>query len=626
MSLLSSRGRFTSDAKQNNVVKSSLNKSALSSVSQNPSKLLKTEKNEKQFFDNKFISKHLEYNKKINSYNDAIYNDYKSVKQLGKNKKRNIKLIVMMVIVEFFTLIGIVALGSFIRMSKMTQNVSFNKAAVQNTNIDENTLAVMKGYKTVAIFGVDSRTGSIDKGNNSDVNIIANLNLETGEAQLVSVYRDLYLSISDKNSYDKLNTAYRKGGPEQAVKTINKCLDLNIVNFFSFNWKAVADGIELLGGIDLNITKSEYRYMNAFIHETCIATGIDAKNPAAHYIKSSGEQHLDGVQAVAYGRLRLMDSDFQRVERQKRVIELCLQKAKKLDIPKLRLIMEAVLPQIAYEFDMNEMLSIIRIINKVNITGSYGLPETNNLVTMDMGGSGDCVVALSLEKAVIKLHEVLFGDTNYTPSTAVKRYSNRIDELRLKFAEENKIKESIKESEREESERLAKLKPKKATVSKLKKSTKSNTTKKNTNPNSDIEVETVVPLLDFIDYDEEPEEDENDDEISNNEIAESEETKDTTVKNKPEKVDAPFGEVVDDVNNTKVSDLPIATDKPGKISGNVDYNGPVSAPGVSSAPTQSSSSPEPMSSANSSFPSNSAGSSGFPSNPVGEVISGPPMG
>ena len=351
-----------------------------------------------------------------------------------------------MIVVEIITLIGIINVSSVIRLAKMTQIVPFDPKVVISPYIDESTINIMKGYKTVAIFGVDSRNGSVAQGNNADVNLIINLNVENGDIEIISIYRDLYLSVTDGNSYDKLNSAYRRGGPEAAVKVLNKCLDLNITNFFAFNWKAVADGIELLGGIDLDISKAEYKYMNAFIHETCIATGIDAKNPAAHYIKSSGMQHLDGVQAVAYGRLRLMDSDFQRVDRQKEVIMLCLQKAKTLDIPTLRMILEAVLPQIAYEFDMNEMVSLLRIIRNVTIVESTSCPETSNVVTMDMGNSGACVVPINLEKAVIKLHKILFNEDDYTVSTAVKRYSARISELRHKYQEENAINESIKQS------------------------------------------------------------------------------------------------------------------------------------------------------------------------------------
>ena len=467
MSLLGNRGRFTQD--NNNFFENNNSEfsSVISLLGKNPNKLFGI-KNENHTnsdikdklknanlndFENHEYSSHKEYNEKINKTNFYKDEDYSSNinNYYTKNKKTSIKLIAAMFVVEIITIVAINFVGSIYRLTNMTQSIPFNIKNVENTEIAEETIKIMKGYKTAAIFGVDSRTGSVDKGNNADVNLIVNLNLETGDAQLISVYRDLYLSVTDNNTYDKLNAAYRRGGPEQAVKTLNKNFDLNIDSYFAFNWKAVADGIELLGGIDLEITKSEYTYMNAFIHETCIATGIDAKNPAAHYIKKSGMQHLDGVQAVAYGRLRLMDSDFQRVERQKKVIALCLEKAKTLDIPRLRLIVEAVLPQIAYAFDMNEIISLLKIVRNINITDSSGCPDVNNVVTMSMGGSGDCVVPLNLEKAVKKLHNILFNVDEYTPSNAVKRYSNRITELRVKYTEENRINESLKESSKLES-------------------------------------------------------------------------------------------------------------------------------------------------------------------------------
>lgn len=461
MSLLGNRGRFTQDKNEYLNNKNAEYSSVLSLIGKNPIKLFGISKSKNSDndikeklkgvnvdkFESEDISSHSEYNKKIKKYDYFNRNDnYNGKSNIIKKRKTNFKLIVAMFVVEIITLVGIYFVGSVYRFANLTQSIPFNKEKVKNDDIAEETIKIMKGYKTVAVFGVDSRTGSVDKGNNADVNLIVNLNLETGDAQLISVYRDLYLSVTENNLYDKLNAAYRRGGPEQAVKALNKNFDLNIDSYFAFNWKAVADGIELLGGIDLEITKSEYTYMNAFIHETCIATGIDAKNPAAHYIKKSGMQHLDGVQSVAYGRLRLMDSDFQRVERQKKVIALCLEKAKKLDIPKLRLITEAVLPQIAYAFDMNELISLLRIVRTVNITESAGCPDVNNVVTMSMGGSGDCVVPLNLEKAVVKLHKILFNVDDYRVSSSVKRYSNRIIELRVKYNEENRISESLKES------------------------------------------------------------------------------------------------------------------------------------------------------------------------------------
>lgn len=527
MSLLGNRGRFSSDKVNfNNRFDFEL-KSELSLLGTNPSSLFNIKKDDDanndlkeriskadlDDYNNRVNSKHELYNDNLNRVKrkkDVKYGDKRQTnsKLVFEKKRISIKTIILMIVIEVITIFGIINISSVIRLSKMTQIVPFDPKVVISPYIDESTINIMKGYKTVAIFGVDSRNGSVAQGNNADVNLIINLNVENGDVEIISIYRDLYLSVTDGNSYDKLNSAYRRGGPEAAVKVLNKSLDLNITNFFAFNWKAVADGIELLGGIDLDISKAEYKYMNAFIHETCIATGIDAKNPAAHYVKSAGMQHLDGVQAVAYGRLRLMDSDFQRVDRQKEVIMLCLQKAKTLDIPTLRMILEAVLPQIAYEFDMNEMVSLLRIIRNVTIVESTSCPETSNVVTMDMGSSGACVVPINLEKAVVKLHKILFNEEDYTVSTAVKRYSARISELRHKYQEENAINESIKQSL--EAESLSQASSGSSSGgSKTNKSTKSTVSTRSNIPAKQSSASNLPINTDANIYPEEPENDKN---------------------------------------------------------------------------------------------------------------------
>ena len=473
MSLLSNRGRFTQDNNILDGLNSIEEKSSLSLIGVNPKSLFSVDNNDK---DNKEdiksrlskvniekinssneISSHEEYNKRIRKLNkldfdDDNENDFNEItdaKVKRFSKKLRILTIISMVVVEILTLVAIFVFGTVLRYMNMTQDVPFDPKILTPPDISPVAIKRMEGYKTVAVFGVDSRTGSVDKGNNADVNLVANLNMKTGEIQLISIYRDLYISVTDDNLYGKINSAYLKGGPQQAVKTINKNFDLNIKNYFAFNWKAVSDGIQLLGGIDIEITKSEFKYLNAFIHETCIATGIDSKNPAAHYIKSYGYQHLDGVQAVAYGRLRLMDSDFQRVERQKKIIGICLEKAKTLDLNKLTIIVEAILPQIAYSFDFNELLDIVKLAPIARITESSGCPDVSAVKTVQMGANGDCVVPLNLSKSVTLLHKILFDTDSYTPSNSVKNYGARITELRRKYEEENKLKEQESENDSE---------------------------------------------------------------------------------------------------------------------------------------------------------------------------------
>ena len=128
----------------------------------------------------------------------------------------------------------------------------------------------------------------------SDVIIICNINQETGEIKLVSLFRDTYLNVDDKNGYNKINQAYFRGGPKQAVEALNRNLDLEIDDYATFNWKAVADAINILGGVDVELSKAEFYYINAYITETVNSTGV-----GSYQLKSAGPNHLDGIQAVA---------------------------------------------------------------------------------------------------------------------------------------------------------------------------------------------------------------------------------------------------------------------------------------------------------------------------------------
>ena len=121
------------------------------------------------------------------------------------------------------------------------------------------------GYYTVAVFGVDSRDGNVGKGALSDVNIIARVDRASGEIKLVSIYRDTYAMISEDGDYHKFNEAYFRGGPEQAVWALEHNTDVKVDDYATFNWKAIVDAINILGGIDLEISDAEFKYINAYI-------------------------------------------------------------------------------------------------------------------------------------------------------------------------------------------------------------------------------------------------------------------------------------------------------------------------------------------------------------------------
>lgn len=275
-----------------------------------------------------------------------------------------------------------------------------------------------EGYWTIAVFGVDSRDGKLEKGNHSDVEMLCNIDKATGEIKLVSVYRDTYLKINREGTYHKINEAYFKGGHQQAIEALNENLDLQIDDYVTFNWKAVAVAINILGGVDLEITDREFGYINGFITETVNSTGIGSVQ-----LKQPGVQHLDGVQAVSYARLRLMDTDFQRTERQRKVINLAMEKAKQADFATLSQLVGAVFPQVSTSIGMDDVLSMAKGIKKYHIGETAGFPFSR--ITMKIGKM-DCVIPTTLESNVTELHQFLYNKADYKPSSSVKKISLRI--------------------------------------------------------------------------------------------------------------------------------------------------------------------------------------------------------
>lgn len=336
----------------------------------------------------------------------------------AKKKKRKILIILFEVII----LLSVIAYAAYSYVDSKFSGIhklEWNPEENKNIYISEDKQEQMKGYWTIAVFGVDSRNSSVGKGNNSDVNIICNINQDTGEIKLVSVYRDTYLNINDKNTYNKINSAYLNGGPDQAVKALNKNLDLDIDDYVTFNWKAVADIINILDGVDVEISKAEFYYMNAFITETVKATGIPSEP-----LKKAGMNHLDGVQAVAYGRLRLMDTDYARTERQRKIIQLAFDKAKTADWATLNNIIQTAYSQVSTSVDLSDVVRMGRRIGKLHLGETTGFPQARG--DAYMGSKGACVIPQTLESNVTELHKFLFGDESYEPTDIVKTISKKI--------------------------------------------------------------------------------------------------------------------------------------------------------------------------------------------------------
>lgn len=350
--------------------------------------------------------------------------------------------------IEIFILLILIG-GVFIyaKLGKMNfTDLDFSKIGV-NTGVSDNN--VMKGYTTIGLIGLDGRDGELKSGARSDTMIIASINNDTKKVKLVSVYRDTYLRIGEDSEgngqYDKANAAYKKGGPEQFLSMLNTNLDLNVTDFVSVDFQAVAEAVELLGGIDVELKEEEVVHLNNYCVETSKVTGMDY-TPLE---EKAGVHHLNGAQAVSYARIRYTSgNDFRRAARQREVIYKIVEKAKNSDIATLSKILDKVFPKVYTSFTKAEILQMGMSMMSYDIEDQTGFPFDHlygERVKDAMGGL-DVVLPVTLESNAIKLHEFLYPEDSYTPSDEVKAYSQRIvdksgfgDESRLDHSEDGSL-------------------------------------------------------------------------------------------------------------------------------------------------------------------------------------------
>ena len=342
-------------------------------------------------------------------------------KAAGKKKKK-----VILLALEVLVLVAAICILVIV--------MNFEKKN-QRVNIDEEDLDIhievaenesMQGYRNIALFGVDSTTGSLGKDKESktrsDTIIIASINEETKEVKLVSVYRDTFLNLGN-DTYTKCNAAYQKGGPEQAMQMLNTNLDMDIKDFVTVGFKGLKDVVDALGGVEIEITKGEISHLNNYQYSMAEDMKIEYTP-----VKEPGLQTLNGLQTVAYCRIRQIGNDFQRTERQRTVIMQIAEKSKTMNPSQLNEIATAAFEEVYTSLELQEILDLLVMVNEYEIVDSAGFPEMDMLTTGTIGSHGSCVVPLDLAESVVWLHEFLFDEKDYQVTERVQRNSDEVDE------------------------------------------------------------------------------------------------------------------------------------------------------------------------------------------------------
>lgn len=347
---------------------------------------------------------------------------------MSKPRKKRRKVLFILEIIVLLLFIG--GLYVYGQISAKLDKIDIQETDLQEQDIVTNDQAPqMTGYTTYALFGLDHRSRN-EKLNteNSDTIIVASINNDTKAVKLVSVYRDTLLNVKD-DTYSKANAAYALGGPAQAVNMLNTNLDLNITDYVSIDFDALVTVVDCLGGLDIPLSYAEIVHMNNYCVETAEETGksytpVELPEPKPEDQEAIvGTYHLNGVQATSYCRIRYTASlDMGRTERQRRVIQMIVDKAKKAGLSTIFDIMDQVFPMVKTSVSKTEILKLIPAMIGYCIDETTGFPQDYKFATV----KGNVIVPTTLDSNVLKLHQFLYGNTNYTPTQDVLNKSAQI--------------------------------------------------------------------------------------------------------------------------------------------------------------------------------------------------------
>ncbi|MBO5213733.1 MAG: LCP family protein [Clostridia bacterium] len=270
-----------------------------------------------------------------------------------------------------------------------------------------------KEITNIALFGIDSRDD--DYKGLSDTIMVISINPNTGSIKLVSIMRDTLVEI-DGHGYQKINAAYSKGGPELAIKTLNKTFRLNIMNYATVDFVGMAEIVDSVGGVQVELTKAEIPQINGCIDELANTRGLPRD-----YVSEPGVQTLNGVQAVAFSRVRKVPTvsgtrdDYGRTERQRLVMNQLFQKALQLPLAQYPSLIKAMLPYIETSMGFDDILSLAKILKAGSVTMQQDrIPIDGSVVSSGyyVPYIGACVY-YDLEFAADLLNAFFFEDTSF---------------------------------------------------------------------------------------------------------------------------------------------------------------------------------------------------------------------
>lgn len=274
-------------------------------------------------------------------------------------------------------------------------------------SFSERDIKEYKMIENILLIGLDGTNDKLPK--RSDTMIILTIDKLNKSLKLTSLARDTLVKIPGRGE-EKLTHAYAYGQEELLMQTINENFDLDIKDYAVVNFKSFIDIVDIIGGVDINVNEKEIHHLNEVIKECYGVNHEDTKN--IEYITSSGNHNLNGYQALAYARIRKLDTIYKRDERQRLILTNIAHKLSDVSISKYPQIAKSILRHIKVNIAFNKIINLAFIAHEL---ASYDISQLEFPISEyreegRIGEKGTYVVKWDKNKNIELLHQFIYGN------------------------------------------------------------------------------------------------------------------------------------------------------------------------------------------------------------------------
>lgn len=274
-------------------------------------------------------------------------------------------------------------------------------------SFSERDIKEYKMIENILLIGLDGTNDKLPK--RSDTMIILTIDKLNKSLKLTSLARDTLVKTPGRGE-EKLTHAYAYGQEELLMQTINENFDLDIKDYAVVNFKSFIDIVDIIGGVDINVNEKEIHHLNEVIKECYGVNHEDTKN--IEYITSSGNHNLNGYQALAYARIRKLDTIYKRDERQRLILTNIAHKLSDVSISKYPQIAKSILRHIKVNIAFNKIIDLAFIAHEL---ASYDISQLEFPISEyreegRIGEKGTYVVKWDKNKNIELLHQFIYGN------------------------------------------------------------------------------------------------------------------------------------------------------------------------------------------------------------------------